>query len=151
MSKNVIPDEENFLTNFEPVGKTPSSEAQLKVVEQQGRSGRGDGPDTDPSAKPKRAVSPRASRPDTSPRVEEPTEKADRRSRQTLHIRESVMDRARNCVYWLEGPPERLTLGELAERGLLTEAKRLERMHNDGKPFPPREAGLRGGRRVSVD
>ena len=37
MSKNVIPDEENFLTNFEPVGKTPSSEAQLKVVEQQGR------------------------------------------------------------------------------------------------------------------
>lgn len=57
-----------------------------------------------------------------------------------------LTERARDCVYWLSGPPHRLTMGELCAQALEREIKRLEKEH--GKPFEPRAGELKGGARV---
>ncbi len=71
-----------------------------------------------------------------------------KRKRATFHVSTEVLDRARNAVFWLSGPPERLTLGRLVERALIDYLKRLEKEHNKGKPFEERHEELRGGRPV---
>jgi hypothetical protein len=62
------------------------------------------------------------------------------RDRLTLHMPASLVDRARNAVYWTPG----LTMTELVTSAL-TEA--LDRMHKKrGEPFPVRKGSLRIGR-----
>jgi hypothetical protein len=60
-----------------------------------------------------------------------------------------VAERARDCVDFLSGPPERLsfTLTALLERALDREVGRLAKKYHDGKPFPPRGQELRRGSR----
>ena len=60
----------------------------------------------------------------------------------TFHLSVDLMDRARDAVYWTPG----LTLAALAERGLGLALDELERQQ--GKPFSPRRAELKGGRPV---
>ena len=62
--------------------------------------------------------------------------------RATFHLPLDVFDQARDAVYWTPG----LTLAELCEKGLRAELAKLEK--RNGKPFPPREAELKGGRPV---
>jgi len=71
-----------------------------------------------------------------------------RKMRLTVHVPPELVDRARNAVVALSGPPHRLTLADLAERALRREVDRLEREHADGRAFPTRDAELRGGRPV---
>ncbi len=66
----------------------------------------------------------------------------DAKVRTTFHLSESLVDRLRNAVYWSPG----LTLAELAETSLRDALSALEKKR--GKPFPPREKDLRGGRPV---
>ena len=60
-----------------------------------------------------------------------------------------VVERARNCVNALSGPPERLTLSGLVAQGLEREIARLERKHRGGRAFPQRAGELRRGSRPS--
>jgi centromere-binding protein ParB len=68
------------------------------------------------------------------------------KGRVTADVDADVLDRARNAVWQLTGPPERLTMAELVEQAVRREVERLEAKHNDGVPFPPRSAQLRAGR-----
>lgn len=61
-----------------------------------------------------------------------------KRRRATFHVSDEVLNQARNTVFWLSGPPVRLTLGRLVERALIEYLKRLEKKHNKGKPFEQR-------------
>lgn len=66
------------------------------------------------------------------------------RDRLTLHLPASVVERARNVVYWTPG----LTMTELVA-SVLTEA--LDRMEKKrGEPFPVRKGSLRIGRPVKA-
>jgi len=57
-----------------------------------------------------------------------------------------VVERVRNSVDALSGPPHRYTLSGFAEQALLALVKKLEREHNAGKAFPERVGRLRTGR-----
>lgn len=59
-----------------------------------------------------------------------------------------MLERARNAVYALSGPPHVLTLTQLLGDALRCEVERLERHHHRGKPFRDRPGSLRPGRRV---
>ena len=59
-----------------------------------------------------------------------------------------VLERARNAVYALSGPPHVLTLTRLLGDALRCEVERLERQHHRGKRFRDRPGSLRPGRRV---
>lgn len=54
----------------------------------------------------------------------------------TFRLDADLIDRARNAV-WHVG--KGLTITELLERGLALALEQLEKKHNKGKPFPPRE------------
>jgi len=58
-----------------------------------------------------------------------------------------LTEKARDCVYWLSGPPHRLTMGDLCAQALEREIARLEKER--GAPFEPREGELKGGARVA--
>ena len=64
--------------------------------------------------------------------------------RATFHLPDDVLEGARNAVYWTPG----LTLAGLAESALREALRKLEA--DRGKPFPPREAELQGGRPVGA-
>jgi len=68
--------------------------------------------------------------------------KAPPKERLTVHVPVDLIDRVKNAVYWTPG----VTLAGLSEEGLIKAVQRLEKKHNDGKPFPKREAELKGGR-----
>ncbi len=68
------------------------------------------------------------------------------KGRVTVSVDAGVLDRARNAVWQLAGPPEHLTMATLVEQAIRREVERLERKHNDGAPFPERSAQLRVGR-----
>jgi hypothetical protein len=53
------------------------------------------------------------------------------------YLKEGTLQRVRNTVAHLAGPPEFLNLTELTERAMLKEVERLEKKHNEGKPYPP--------------
>ena len=63
-------------------------------------------------------------------------------------ISAELLDELRDIVVSLSGPPDRLTLSELAEGALRREVHRLKRMHRGGKSFAKREQELRGGRPI---
>lgn len=54
----------------------------------------------------------------------------------TFRLDADLIDRARNAV-WHVG--KGLTITELLEQGLADVLTQLEKKHNKGKPFPPRE------------
>ena len=60
----------------------------------------------------------------------------------------SALEKARNAVVYLAGPPTRLTLADLAKNALKKELERLKKAHNSGKEFPARNGELRGGRPI---
>lgn len=64
-------------------------------------------------------------------------------------IEAELLERARNAVFALSGPPEVLTLARLFNDGVRHEVERLERKHKKSRPFPPRSGALRPGRRVA--
>jgi hypothetical protein len=71
------------------------------------------------------------------------------KGRVTAGVDADVLERARNAVWQLAGPPEHLTMAELVEQAIRREVERLEAKHNGGAPFPPRSAQLRPGRPLS--
>ncbi len=70
------------------------------------------------------------------------------RLRATFQLPHALLERLRSTAYWLSGPPARLSLTRIVESGLVEELARLERQYHKGKPFPPRDGELRGGRPV---
>jgi hypothetical protein len=64
------------------------------------------------------------------------------RRRFTAHVRDDVVERAKNAVYWSPG----LTMAELVERGMEQVIKDLEKTH--GGAFENRKDENRGGRPI---
>lgn len=56
----------------------------------------------------------------------------------SIRVPEALNERYLNAVDALAGPPERLTYVSLGRAALLREVERLEKKHNEGKPFPRR-------------
>jgi hypothetical protein len=71
-----------------------------------------------------------------------------RKVRATFHIPEELFEEARDAAVHLCGPPLRLTLAAIAERGIRAEVERLKKEHNGNKPFPRRQSDLKGGRPI---
>ena len=72
------------------------------------------------------------------------------KKRVSFHLTDALAERVRNAVYYLSGPPHRLTMASLAEAALVRELTRLEREGNAGKPFPKRGSELVGGRPIGA-
>jgi hypothetical protein len=71
-----------------------------------------------------------------------------RKVRATFQISAELLDEVRDVVVALSGPPDRLTLSDLAESALRREAERLKRLHKAGKNFAKRSEGVRRGRPI---
>ena len=67
----------------------------------------------------------------------------------TFNLPLDLVNEARAAVVALSGPPMRLTLTALVEKALRVELTRLQKAHG-GRPFPPIEAMLRGGRPIGT-
>lgn len=68
--------------------------------------------------------------------------------RRTFDLPSELIERLRDAAWALSGPPHQLTLNQLATDALHREVERLEREHNECRPFPPRSGALRRGRRL---
>jgi hypothetical protein len=75
-------------------------------------------------------------------------ERRGRKGRATFQISTELLDELRDIVVSLSGPPDRLTLSDLAESALRREAQRLKQLHKGGKRFPERNQELRSGRPI---
>lgn len=64
------------------------------------------------------------------------------KERLTVHLPVEVINRAKDAVFWSPG----LTLAGFAEAAFLKALEKLEK--ENGGPFPPRKAELKGGRPV---
>jgi hypothetical protein len=62
--------------------------------------------------------------------------------RMTFHVDRETAERLRNAVYWTATP---VTLSGTARDALRAAVRQLEEEHNDGEPFPDRDAELKGG------
>lgn len=62
--------------------------------------------------------------------------------RMTFHVDRETAERLRNAVYWTATP---VTLSGTARDALRAAVEMLEQEHNDGEPFPDRDAELKGG------
>lgn len=80
--------------------------------------------------------------PSNKPDPVESAEDIIEKQRVTLTLSKSLIDKARNAVYWTPG----LTLTALTEEALATALEQLEQ--NRGNKFPQREGELRPGRPV---
>jgi hypothetical protein len=76
------------------------------------------------------------------------SERRGRKVRATFHISAELLDELRDVVVALSGPPDRLTLSDLAEGALRREVDRLKRVHMRGKTFAKRSQELKGGRPI---
>lgn len=70
------------------------------------------------------------------------------RCRATFQMDRELMERCRDTVVALSGPPVRLTLVDFVEAAVRAEIARLEEAHNEGEPFPTRDGELRIGRPI---
>ena len=61
----------------------------------------------------------------------------------TVHLRPDLVERVKNAAYW----NPRLTIASIAEAGILHALDQVEK-ENGGRPYPPRERELRGGRPI---
>lgn len=77
-----------------------------------------------------------------------PATKSAAKVRTTFILPEDLSEELRDAVVYLAGPPERMTLAALAEHALRRELERLRAKHRGGKPFPRRDADLKGGRPI---
>lgn len=107
------------------------------------------GPPPAPEAAPQpRAVeaapAPEPARPLKS--VPQPAKKD--RTRATFQMDRELLERCRDTVVALSGPPVRLTLVDFVEAAVRAEIARLEAEHNDGESFPQRDGELRIGRPI---
>lgn len=75
-------------------------------------------------------------------------ERRGRKVRASFHISAELLDELRDVVVGLSGPPDRLTLSDLAEGALRREVERLKRVHRRGKNFAKRLQQLRAGRPI---
>src|SRR5690349_4104052 len=71
-------------------------------------------------------------------------ERKGRKVRATFQLSAELLDELRDVVVSLSGPPDRLTLTDLAEGALRRELDRLKRVHRGGKSFAKRGQELRG-------
>jgi hypothetical protein len=62
--------------------------------------------------------------------------------RMTFHVDRETAERLRNAIYWTATP---ITLSGTARDALRAAVRQLEEQHNDGEPFPDRDAELKGG------
>ena len=76
------------------------------------------------------------------------TPPAPKKVRATFHLPEALVDELRATVVALSGPPNRLTLAQLAENAFGREIQRLKRMKNQGNAFPRFTGKLVGGRPI---
>jgi hypothetical protein len=79
---------------------------------------------------------------------EAPKKRAKRNVRVTFYIAETLLDELRDVTVALSGPPDRLTLSQLAESALHREVQRLKRLHQAGGDFAKRKHPLRPGRPI---
>jgi hypothetical protein len=70
------------------------------------------------------------------------------RVRVTFYLTAALLDELRDVTVALSGPPDRLTLSQLAESALQREVQRLKRVHQAGKDFAKRKQQLRPGRPI---
>lgn len=64
------------------------------------------------------------------------TNEPDRKIQRSATLPKSLVDRARNAVYWTRNVPgEPGSYSALTERGIRAEVERLEKTYNDGQPF----------------
>jgi hypothetical protein len=70
------------------------------------------------------------------------------RRKESYYLPTELVDRLKNTVVALCGPPEMLTASGLVETAILRELARLEKEHNGGRPFPQRATGPRRGRPI---
>ncbi len=61
----------------------------------------------------------------------------------TFQLREDVIEKARDAVYWTPG----VTLASFAEEAFIRLIEQMEKQN--GKPFPSRSAELKTGRPIS--
>ncbi len=80
--------------------------------------------------------------------TEERFQRNQRKVRVTFYLAETLLDELRDVTVALSGPPERLTLSQLAERALQREVQRLKRVHHAGGDFAKRTQELRPGRPI---
>jgi len=78
--------------------------------------------------------------------VPEPSDNRVEKIRTTYHLPKALVENLRNAAMHLAGPPEYLTLSDIVENALNKELERLQKKHNESKPFPMRPRNLRGGR-----
>lgn len=55
-----------------------------------------------------------------------------------VRVSVDLYERFMNAVYALSGPPHNLRYASTIRGAIEREVQRLERKHNDGRPFPPR-------------
>jgi hypothetical protein len=77
--------------------------------------------------------------PPTAPMPAEP-DPVPAKVRVGFRLNADVVETARDAVAHLATTPDRTTLTALVERALRVELARLAITHNNGRPFPPREA-----------
>lgn len=63
-------------------------------------------------------------------------EESDRKIQRSSTLPKSLVDRARNAVYWTRNVPgEPGSFSALVEKGMRAEVERLETTYNEGRPF----------------
>ena len=72
-----------------------------------------------------------------------------KKKRLTVNLPAAVIERARDCVYALQGPPTCLTLSALVREAICAKLEELKRRHNGGEDFPIRDGELRVGKPIS--
>lgn len=75
---------------------------------------------------------------------------APRKVKFPFNLSTEVLEDARNAVMALLGTKHRTNLSRLAEEALRREIARLEKLANDGRPFPAREGELEPGRPLAM-
>ena len=60
----------------------------------------------------------------------------------TVHLTHDLIERVKNAAYW----NPRLTIAAIAEQGIIQVIEQIEQ--ENGGPYPPREAELKGGRPI---
>ncbi len=67
---------------------------------------------------------------------------AQKKEKLTVHLTHDLIERVKNAAYW----NPRLTIAGIAERGIIEVIEQIEQ--ENGGPYPPREAELKGGRPI---
>lgn len=69
-----------------------------------------------------------------------------KKTRATFYLPVDLLEALKDAVVALRVEPDRFTMTGVVEAGLRAELKRLEKEHNDGRTFPPRQSEPHVGR-----